>query len=341
MTEFRTLFQIPADNLASFEDKLAKLSKRSVRMGCGEILPFIASNELKDFGRDIGKVRVYNVHLMADTPKIDGWVFAARLDHSQETGTLIRSVPNFSRDIPTKYRDAAPHCDHCTVRRYRRDSYIVCNEETGAFAQVGSSCLADFMGHDAYKIARLAEYLSQAGEYARLGEQFVGADRRFLDVEEFLVSAAGAIRLYGWASAKFARDREDVVPTRDHAESNSHRRMGKSGYGTCNGWYEYFDTTDEDRQMAADALAYVLAFADKPVLSEYESNVLVIAKAVSMEYRHAGLAASIVGIYHTHLNRAALQKATEGKKASAHVGQPGDKVEFGTARVTSARPTET
>jgi hypothetical protein len=339
MHEFRTLFQIPADNLAVFEDKLAKLSKRSVKMGCGEILPFIASNELKDFG-DHGKVRVYNVHLLCDQPKLDGWVFAARLDHSQETGTIVRSVPNFDREIPAKYRDAAPHCDHCKVRRYRRDSYIVCNEVTGDFAQVGSTCLADFMGHDAYKVARLAEYLTCAGEYARLGEQFIGGDRRFIDMEDFLNSAAGAVRMYGWVSTKFAREYGNVA-TRDHAEGNTFRVPGKGGYFTCNGQYAFYEPTDEDKAFAAAAVAYVMAFNEKTTLSEYESNVLVLARSVSIEYRHAGLAASIVGIYWLHLNREALRKAKQGKGESAHVGQPGDKVDFGAARVTSARPTET
>jgi hypothetical protein len=334
MHEFRTLFQIPAENLPKFEANLAKLSKKAVKLGFDPILPFVVSNEMKDFGRGVGKVRVYNVHLMVDSPKLEGWVFAGRLDHSQETGTLVRAVPNTGLEIPAEYRTAMPHCDHCNVKRYRRDSYIVCEEATGTFKQVGSTCLADFMGHDAYKIARLAEFLANAMQYGRDSEQFVGADRRFWDVESFLVHTAAAIRAYGWVSGGAAKDRLDIVSTREHALGNLHWSTHKDGgYGTSCGWFPEMTPTEADEKFAADALAWVLEFEKKPTLSDYESNVLVIAKAVTMEGRHAGLAASIVGVYSTHLARNAERKVAPGAN-STHLGQMGDRIKFGHAVVT-------
>lgn len=345
--EFRTLFQIPAANLEKFEANLAKLSKKAVKLGLDPILPFVASNELKRLS-DGREHRVYNVHLMCDVPKLNGWVFAGRLDHSQETGTLVRAVPNFSREIPESYRTAMPACDHCKVRRYRRDSYIVCHEETGEFRQVGSTCLADFMGHDAYRTAKLAEFLSYALQYGRAGEQFVGADQRFIDTELFLGYAAWAVRKFGWVSGSAAKDRDDITATRSLAADNllrSHYYTGgivdEHGFMARGiGYVAYEEPSEEDYALAAEAHAWVLGFEQKASLSEYESNVLVVAKAVTLEYRHLGLAASIVGVYANNKAREAKAKHAAPQGESKHVGKPDERLNFGAARVLHVTPLE-
>lgn len=344
MDEQRTLYQIPADNYPAFEAKVAKLSKRAVKLGCDPILPMVFSNELKDFGKGYGKVRVYNVFFNIENPKLNGWSFAARLDHSQETGTLIRSVPTFGRDIPAHYRDAAPHCDHCRVRRYRRDSYVVCEDATDTFKQVGSSCLADFLGHDAYRMARLAEFLATAGGYAQGASEWVGADRRFIDVEDFLACAAWAVRKLGFTSKKVAME-YSKASTATVAMGCLSRNWGSNPVHEMHfdgiGWVEFEAPSDADVAFAEAARAWVQEFASKDTISEYEANAMVIAKAVVMEPRHLGLAASIIGIYARHLDREAQRKREAAeRKGSEWLGNVGGKVEAGEVRVAGHVPVD-
>jgi hypothetical protein len=294
MEDLRTLFEIPAENMAKFEAQIAKLSKKSVKLIGSEIRPFTFSHEEKELAD--GKThRVYSVMLTAEVPKLNGWTFVARLDHSNDTGTIIRMVPN-AGSLPDAYRTAVnTRCDHCNVNRFRRDTFVVRNDETGEFKQVGSTCLKDFFGHDPMKIAKLAELLGYAYECGR-GAYQLGSitpqDMRWIAVEEFAVCAARAVLRHGWVSGKAAYENPNLTASREHAWS----------YFTMDPVAHPFG--DAERQLAAEALNWASSLREKTELSDYEHNITVIADATMMEPRSAGLCASIVGVYFNNKARA-------------------------------------
>lgn len=294
MEDLRTLFEIPAENMAKFEAQIAKLSKKSVKLIGQEIRPFTFSHEEKTLA-DGHTHRVYTVMLTAEVPVLNGWTFVARLDHSNDTGTIIRMVPNAGA-LPERYRHATnTRCDHCNVARYRRDTFVVRNDETGEFKQVGSTCLKDFFGHDPYKIAKLAELLGYAYECGRAANEWGVEglnphDYRWISVEEFAVAAAKAVLKHGWVSGKAAYEDATLTATREHAWAYYGSRAA--------------EITDEERVLAAEALNWASSLRDKDTLSDYEHNITVIADATMMEPRSAGLCASIVGVYFNNKVRA-------------------------------------
>jgi hypothetical protein len=314
----RTIFLIPDANREKFEKKMASLSKRSERLLGLPIRPVFFGYQKQDLGDGVMR-KVYEVLLTAEVPRVAGWTFMARLDHANETGTIIRRVPN-TGELPPHFRQAEPVCEHCRVNRRRRDTYVLRCDETGEFKQVGSSCLQDFFdGQDPSKVARLAEYLGYAWESARSAEMWDRdgmADLRWIDVEEFLAHSAAATRQFGWVSAAEAKQR-DVRSTRSRAEDNM-------VWAATRGVYP---VTDEDRVFAAEALEWARGFADLPSLTEWQSNVLVVAKAEVMEVRSLGLAASIVGVYSKELaRRAARQQSATDYRSSQHVGKEGERL---------------
>jgi hypothetical protein len=291
MEEFRTLFEIPAENMPKFEAQIAKLSKKSVKLIGSEIKPFTFSHEEKTLSD--GRVhRVYSVMLTAQLPQLNGWTFVARLDHSNDTGTIIRMVPN-SGELPEKYRTAtSTSCDHCGHKRYRRDTFVVRNDESGEFKQVGSTCLKDFFGHSPMEVAKLAELLGYAYECGRGGEQFVGGDMRWIAVEDFCIAAARAVLRNGWVSGKAAYENANLVATRERAWAF---------YGAD----ERVDPfTRAERDLATAALEWASSLRAKETLNDYEHNICVIADATMMEPRSCGLAASIVGVYFNNQQKA-------------------------------------
>lgn len=296
--EQRTVFKIPAENMEKFEAQIAKISKRSEKLIGLPIKPFVFGYEIDELA-DGQKHKVYEVLLTAQLPVLEGWTFMARLDHANETGTIIRMVPNVG-ELPTEFRHAkATRCDHCNVNRYRRDTFVVRNDETGEFKQVGSTCLKDFFGHDPYKIAKMAELLGYAYECARGGEQFVGGDLRYIDLEGFLTYAAYSCRKNGWVSGRTAYENPGMyVSTKEMAFSYMMARD--------------VDLTDDDRALAADALEWARGFADKNDLNDYEHNVLVIANAELIEPRSLGLAASIVGVFYERRRRETVMPTNVG-----------------------------
>jgi hypothetical protein len=63
--------------------------------------------------------RVYSVMLTAEAPRLNGWTFVARLDHANETGTIVRMVPNVGVELPVSFRHAATKCDYGDFLRAR------------------------------------------------------------------------------------------------------------------------------------------------------------------------------------------------------------------------------
>ncbi|CAM6053382.1 unnamed protein product [Sphagnum tenellum] len=160
-TEDRTIFYVPDVNLNKFQAACAKLSRKAEKIGCSEIKPFIFGHTTQKLS-DGYEHRVYEVLFTVDVPKIEGWTFIARIDHANETGNIIRVVPNTKVAVPERYRTSAPNCDHCNKIRRRRDTFVLHCEATDEFKIVGSSCLVDFFGHDPLKMARMAELLGYA-----------------------------------------------------------------------------------------------------------------------------------------------------------------------------------
>lgn len=296
----RSIYVIPERNRMKFEIQMEELSKRSIKLGFAPIKPIlIGHHEIKDSNRVVQRDATgrpfYNLeyYLTAEMPVIEGWTFVARIDHANETGNIVRTVPNTGVELPIHFRTAAPSCDHCKINRKRRDTYVLHCNETGDFKQVGSTCLIDFFGHDPLKIAKLAEVLGYADELGRAArsDEFFMTDRRWIDVAEFVMWSATAIRKYGWVSSNVAfASQGDLITTRERTFALMFPKVKSDTYRADN-------MTPDDEALGTAALQWARELAGNN-LSNYEHNISVIANAVVMEDRSASFAASIVSAYH-------------------------------------------
>lgn len=316
----RTVFMIPKQNMPRFEAECEKLSKKSKRFGGYGVMPIIVGRQEKDrFG--IAQT-TYEVVLDCEPVKMEGWSFVARIDHSQETGNIIRMVPNSGVKLDERFRDVAPNCEHCNHKRKRRDTFVLRHED-GTFRQVGSTCISDFLGHDAKHLARMAEllgYLVEAGTACERSETFGFAndslnDHRYLNLIDFLGFCAAACRVHGWVSGKAAYEDDSLKSTRSRAIENIFSSS------------QPLLPNDDDRALADRALEWAQSFADKDELSDYEHNVLVVANSLFIEYRAAGIAASIVGVFYRNEVRDNLRKALPAM-VSQYYGVVGQKVKL-------------
>lgn len=291
MTDDRTQFRIPEANMKLLERDMEKISRKCVKF-CGIELPlFVFASEYADNGRG-GADLFYMVSIDFGLVQIEDWTFVARLDHSPDTGNIIRAVPNTNIIVPDYYRHCSPECHHCNLKRpTRRDTFLLHNATTGEFKQVGSTCLVDFLGHDATILGRRAELAGYAMELLR-GSQERDPDaeglqnHRHVRLSTFLAHCAASVRKHGWISAATARLNANLEATRDDAQY----RMAQA-----------HAITDEDVALAEQAIEWAQSLADKSHLSDWEHNVLVIANDHYIEGRACGLAASIVGIYYKNL----------------------------------------
>jgi hypothetical protein len=307
------VYEIPKPGLKWFQDKLTKLGKRAEKL-VGEKLTFmvVGYHREEDKNSKFYNEQIIEVFVAFPEPKLNGWTFAARIDHANEVGNIVRTVGDI--ELPEIYRHREPICDHCGYKRKRRDSFVVFHEETQEYKQVGTSCLKDFLGHgDAEKWAKVAEMIASIGEIHRTGCGIYSSeleDRRWFNVDDFCAAAAQAVLDYGWTSRKAAEQggRTSTASRTWHYMHDAHAPQ----------------ITEEARDLAEKALEAARAYRDKPDMNDYEHNCWVIASTDAMEARSAGIAASIVGVY--YMKNQARKAAPKGP--SSYQGMIGQKVEI-------------
>jgi hypothetical protein len=132
MTNAKTEFKIPSDNLPALKERLAKLSKKAEKL-CGESIVLTVLREedeeiLNRNGEKTGQIKKFYIcKVSGPIPKINGWKFSAAVDvvttDSGEKTSIVRTVPGES--IPEEFRKVTEGCDHCGITRNRKTLYVL------------------------------------------------------------------------------------------------------------------------------------------------------------------------------------------------------------------------
>lgn len=202
------VFCVARDNAQELTKRLESLNKRAKRAG----LPFAqmrwtGEREVLNYKRRRSDTQSYDfmheyVIVSGDTLEIPGFRMIAKLTHTQEGGTLISRVPLawlgdeviYSEIDLSQYFTADPHCDHCSTKRRRKETFILhCND--GQIRQIGRTCLRDYTGSDSpEKIAKHLEYVEDFFRHARNST----GDRPLIPVLDYLVHVNADVRMYGY-----------------------------------------------------------------------------------------------------------------------------------------------
>jgi hypothetical protein len=263
--------------------------------------------------------------------KLADWEFIATLQH-EEAGTILRSVPGaeIAEGELDRFRDVKPHCEHCKVRRFRKDSYVV-RHENGETRQIGRNCLGKYLGGVNPKhIARLAEFLIEAraagDEEPEMGWGVGGPVEAPID--ELLLYVATHIRLHGWLSRGKARE-EDALATVDEAWALLFPWSPKMHKLSA----EFVaEITDQDAELARAALTCARTeLTAENTRNDYEHNLRIACTPDTVTTRTAGIAASVICWYERRLareikRREARKRAADLARSSAHIGNVGDMV---------------
>ena len=331
-------YAIPECNIEALEKKLTRIRNKCEKYGCefkyerlGEHIEERTFYEYGDDGRAISKwkelVKFIDIEA-SGTAVVNGWRFAASLDFTDQ-GNIISSVGGL--EIPQRYYSCAPWCEHCKTARDRRHSYIVYNEESGEFKQVGKACLKDFTGglsaENAASFESFFKECEEASEFRGLG----GFGSRYYDLAQYMVCVAETIRLYGY----FKRDGFNLS-TADRA-LEIYRVL--NGYRVGKQEKERFDDAErkgfsieneKSAELAKKVREWVLASERE---DNYFHNLKVACALEYGDYKCIGLLASAFPTYDRELEFEAERKAKEAKEAderarSSWIGNVGDKVSF-------------
>lgn len=313
------IYKIYEPNLKTLKERLERLNAKLAKIGCPQVTYAQAGHEDVSVEDSPGKfIRLIHLNVEGTAPKFNGWTFLATIDHTPE-GNVIRAVPGF--EVPDDYRDKAPCCDHCKTNRMRRDTYVVQHQD-GRTLQVGSNCMQDFLGYEhPGKLTNAAQLLLSAFDVADAAqdEQWLGAKapRQLhyyrISLRQYLAHVCAVVRLHKcFVTGKQAMERGGE-PT---------SRIAKSAMdGMSAQLQDYYAPIEADFKLADEAVAWVVS-KYSPVLgieegtpfdfkvaalnalkgtnnelSDFEHNMLTVARAEAIEPRLCGIAAYVIEAY--------------------------------------------
>ncbi len=184
-------YAIYEGNIDRLEKKLKRISNKCKAYGCDFHYEQTGEEfrELKDEKGNKHTARFVLVEAEG-TAIINDWEFIAELEHT-ENGNIITGVAGV--EVPERYYTSKPMCEHCNSKRFRKNTYIVRNKQTGEFKQVGKSCLKDFThGMSAEAVTQYMSLFNTLieGETPEPGCAF----QRYVSTKEYLLYVAETIR---------------------------------------------------------------------------------------------------------------------------------------------------
>lgn len=242
------------------------------------------------------KCREYQVE---GTYKLNDWIFVGTIEH-KENGNVIRCIDEkYSKDATRLYLNAPCRCEHCNTIRYRKDTFIVYNEKTNEYKQVGKNCLKDYTGFSAETCAAIAECLVLADQFTEM-ERISNYNDTYLDTEIIKDVAYSYIKKNGYNKDEAKRNVCDLYF--DIISKHSYKKHNAQ---------EYLNKVSE----------WIKSVAEKQPYNEYYQSCNVIWNSDNIEYRDINYMLSMLNIYFKEENNRA-------RKDNVYVGEIGDKVEF-------------
>jgi len=302
-------------------------------------------------------VKRYKIELVGDPPRVEGYEFIAKVEHTHE-GNILNYAPNASdKKLPVEYRTASQKCDVCHTNRERTNTFILKmlkddpnrfpDKKTGDFIMVGSACLKRFLPNIsanalieyANMIEHIRNSITEAGE---MDDDFMGGGGGFR------ANYIGSSTLGYWLSAAYLHYGKYI------SKAQANRHLDNSGspinssvgdaFAAMNSKVDQYEDEVHKRIREDDSFkqkveSFNKEFMDwvksydfnklgevKPEMADYFHNLSVLSKQDVIKIKNAGL---FGGMFQTFIidkkrkeNRAQLAAS---KPTLSYIGQPGSK----------------
>lgn len=336
-------YAIHEDNIERLEKKLTTIANKCKKYGL-EFRYERVGEEFREINTDDMEEPLVQRYILVEAEGkaiVNNWEFVATLEHT-EKGNIISGYGE--HEVPERYYNAEPVCEHCNSKRRRSNTYIIFNTETGEFKQVGRSCLKDFtLGLDAEMVTA---YISGFDELIK-GEVPYGGHYsvKYFGLEEMLCYFNETIKHFGYvrsqdyekSTSSRTSDYYDVMHGRTAFMTNAYLKKCREEMESV----LYNPDTDENHIKAKAMIEWILANENN---TNYFHNLKVVCSHKHISSENFGLVASIPATYDKNLEIEAEKKRREEEKKrdeknSQYVGKIGDRITFkvAEARTLSAR----
>lgn len=326
-------YSIHEHQINSLEKKLATIKNKCVQYGCefnyeriGEEFKKVKTRE----GREI--IQRYIIVEASGTAIINDWRFIAVIDHTNN-GNIIRQYDN-TIEVPSKFRTCEPVCEHCNTVRNRRDTFVIYNDKTDEWKQVGRSCLQDFTnGRNAEWVAMFASYFDELAKEDKSEAIYDKSSYKYYPAADILMYGYECVKHFGWSSASNSDStayRADLfhsyielkLRVDEYAQQFIEDTISKYGFKAI---------TDDNAKAVDEMIKWVIE--QDSTDSTYMHNLQVICKSRYCKCKDFPILISLIATYNRHkAEEAASRKRAEAHniavKRSKHIGKVKEWLEF-------------
>ncbi|MDQ1090648.1 hypothetical protein QE400_000061 [Xanthomonas sacchari] len=336
---------VPGARMPEFTKRLAALNTKAAAYGLdaltcelAHIVPYVqrreadGENEVLTLaplpagaslpGDATGVIDMHVLDLRFPIVKLGDWQVVAQFDATAGAGVLVFAVTDLDgdREEARRRREHPLRCDHCRTTRARKQTYLLRDTSTtGAYQQVGSTCLQEFTGIDPAAVlflARLSEFERDVEKMAGDGAPLAADAVPTLD---YLARVIYLCESRGFISASKAREQRTSATYRQAIDLDDQLRRNPAA-GRA------FAAARE--RLLTEAAAIVAWFAEREVEAgdDFTANVRVLLASdrLKVDPRHLAVAAAAVPSY-LRAQSAALH--VERTALSVHVGTPDERIQ--------------
>ena len=311
--------------MPELEKKMARIRKKCERYGCRFSFEITGEDYRKITDPDGNDHTMRFVIIEVDgNAIINDWEFIGSVEHTPK-GNIIRKAMA-GVEVPERYRESDPYCEHCNTRRRRNETYIIHNIKTGEFKQVGKSCLKDYTrGYDANLAAEMLamrEIFQQYEEMEIGGSYYSSNVYNYINKMDALKLAIEVIDKFGYCKADSdysTKDRMLEILFIHRLDIHSRKRVRQELDAVG------FDANREGNDERAEKILNWIKKEDNR--NDYMNNLKVVSKLDYVTARQIGILASLVPTYNRTMERNARIKAQKNQDAkSGFVGNLRDRI---------------
>jgi len=147
-------YKVPPLEIIIIKEEMVKVLHPNIKNQASSIQNFNPEEILNDPNSWIF-VKKYTLSIKGDPPKIEGYKFIARLEHTPEGNFIYKSPLASDVNLPSDFKTVSQRCDVCHTNRDRNDTFVVQMEKddperfpdkkAGDMLIVGRNCLSRFL----------------------------------------------------------------------------------------------------------------------------------------------------------------------------------------------------
>lgn len=326
-------------NMERLEKKMARIQNKCRKYGCDFRFEVVGEGfrELKDDNGCTYTARFVIVEAEG-IAVIGGWKFIASVEHTAK-GNIINRACDI--EVPERYYTGQPVCEHCNSRRARKDTYIVMNEETGEFKQIGKSCLRDFT--HGMSAEAVAQYAAAFDDLIKGEEPYDGCRiETYIETEEWLRYVAEIIRHFGYVKHNYDGETSTRSRAIDYYSFEHGGTFSRIKAARIRAEMEDCGFNADSKEAKAETAVALAWLAEQLEENNYMHNLKTACALKYIPLKYLGITASLFPTYNRELEREAERRRQEkAAQASEWVGDIGSRIEVKVAEVTCITGWET